>query len=319
MSFLVLGHRGMGPTSVLPHITSDVLPENSLAAFAQCIDLGADGIELDVHLTKDGNLAVIHDDELNKKVAGADRKACDLGLASQYNLAVLGQLDIGNGHKIPALEDVLDLIVARNEDYRARTGKNLTIDIELKGEDTSVPTYEIIAQYIASGKLRLEDFIFNSFYWDRLAALKDIEPEAKIMPAIKTEALFGKENVQMPGYWVEPDTPYCAGGFTKLADFHRRYSCHAFDCVIFDLRPELVDFCQRQGVGLFTSTSSDVVQANEIRTPLSIMLSARQVLSFTGFRADNVVETNTLLREITVHEGRPGRSGRVVDAQQLTA
>lgn len=299
MSFLVLGHRGMGPTSALPQITTDILPENSIAAFRECLDLGADGIELDVHLTKDGKLAVIHDDELGKKVFCKDRASYPFGLTSHYNLSGLGLLDIGNGHKIPSLEDVLDLIVEKNSDYKNKTGKNLTIDIELKGENTATATYEVISSYINSGKLKTSDFIFNSFHWDRLRELKSFDNSLKIMPAIKTRDLFGKDNVLMPGYKVSPETPYCPKGFQKLADFHAEMDCHAFDCVIFDLRPELVDFCKEQKVGLFTSTSSDFVDAKEIYDPLLLMVEAKRQLPFTGFRADHVLETNQLLSEIS--------------------
>ena len=60
---LIIGHRG----------TRTVAPENSIPSFKSAIQCGADGIELDVHLTKDGKLAVIHDSTL-KRVSG-DGKA----------------------------------------------------------------------------------------------------------------------------------------------------------------------------------------------------------------------------------------------------
>ena len=308
MSFLVLGHRGMGPTSLFPEVGTDVLPENSLAAFSHCLDLGADGIEFDVHLTKDGKLAVIHDDVLNKKVAGADRASTDLGLTSEYHLAGLALLDIGNGNKIPSLEQVLDLIVDRNEEYRARTGRNLTINIELKGEGTATPTYNVISKYIEEGLLSGDDFIFNSFHWDRLEEIKAHDPSLKVMPAIKTVALFGGENVTMPGFQVIEGAQYCSEGLGKLRDFIHKVGCHAVDCVIFDLRPELIRFCQEHNIGLFTSTSYESVNANEIVYPLSLMDRARKLLSFTGFRADNVTETRRTLDKITGSKATMGRS-----------
>ncbi|GAI92479.1 unnamed protein product [marine sediment metagenome] len=51
---LVIGHRG----------AKGIAPENSLSGFKKAVELGIDGVELDVHLTKDGNLVVIHDMDL---------------------------------------------------------------------------------------------------------------------------------------------------------------------------------------------------------------------------------------------------------------
>ncbi|HRJ66855.1 MAG TPA: glycerophosphodiester phosphodiesterase family protein, partial [Alphaproteobacteria bacterium] len=79
----------MGPTSTLPSIEPHTLPENSLAAFARALEHGADGLEFDVHITRDGEVAVIHDNQLNKKIAGADRKGTELGLVSGRTMAEL--------------------------------------------------------------------------------------------------------------------------------------------------------------------------------------------------------------------------------------
>lgn len=77
-------------------------PENSMAAFRAALE-GGYGIELDVHLMKDGNLAVIHDSSL-KRTAGADVKIEDLTLADLENYR-LG----GTNEKIPLFSQVLEL------------------------------------------------------------------------------------------------------------------------------------------------------------------------------------------------------------------
>ncbi|PZP57475.1 MAG: hypothetical protein DI586_00120 [Micavibrio aeruginosavorus] len=288
----------MGPTSTLTRIFNETLPENSLAALRHAIDLGADGVEFDVLLTADKQLAVIHDEELNKKIYGADRSASDLGLVSQYTLNELQQLNIGNGHKTPSLTDVLDLIVEKNKSYHARTGSNLMVNIELKGEDTANPVYQEISRYIAAGKLPLDSFVINSFKWETLREIKAYEPELKIMPAIRTTDLFGKENVVMPGFKVEPNTPYSKEGLDKLSKFHEEVGCFAFDCIIFDLRPEFVDFCEEKGIGLFTSTSREIVDAEKVRGPLTIMMDAGERLPVACFRADNVRDTRRVVSEL---------------------
>lgn len=81
-------------------------PENSMAAFRAALDKGY-GIELDVHLMKDGNLAVIHDSSL-KRTAGADVRIEDLttGDLEKYHLN-------GTGETIPEFRQVLDLFAGK--------------------------------------------------------------------------------------------------------------------------------------------------------------------------------------------------------------
>lgn len=95
---LVVGHRGaMG-----------YRPENTLASYAHALELGADLIELDVHLTRDGALAVIHDETLDRTTDGQ-------GLVRDHTLAELKALDAGAwfgdgryaGQRIPSLDEVL--------------------------------------------------------------------------------------------------------------------------------------------------------------------------------------------------------------------
>jgi glycerophosphoryl diester phosphodiesterase len=88
-------------------------PENTLPAFAAALDMGADGIELDVHRSADGHLVVIHDFAVDKTTDGT-------GVVEQMTFAELMQLDAGShfapefaGTRIPTLEAVLDLVADR--------------------------------------------------------------------------------------------------------------------------------------------------------------------------------------------------------------
>src|SRR5882762_5874242 len=74
----VVGHRGaMG-----------YCPENTLASFERGLELGADWIELDVHLSRDGALVVIHDETVDRTTNGS-------GLVQEHTLAELKELDAG--------------------------------------------------------------------------------------------------------------------------------------------------------------------------------------------------------------------------------
>lgn len=96
----VIAHRG----------ASGEAPENTLAAFRLALARGADGVELDVHLSSDGRPVVIHDDLLDRTTDGQ-------GLVKDRTLAALRLLDAGRwfhprfaGEQIPTLEEALDLL-----------------------------------------------------------------------------------------------------------------------------------------------------------------------------------------------------------------
>ncbi len=100
---------------------SAVAPENTLAAFRAAESAGADGIELDVHLSRDGIPVVIHDETLERTSNGHGRVA-------RWNAAELARLDAGgwfspefSGERIPTLEQVL-----------VWAGERLRVNIEIK-------------------------------------------------------------------------------------------------------------------------------------------------------------------------------------------
>ena len=104
----IIAHRGASADA----------PENTLAAFQLALDQGADGIELDVMLSKDRQLVVIHDDLVDRTTNGTGR-------VQDLTLAELRALDAGQGEKIPTLDEVL-----------TRFGGKLLINIELKNYST---------------------------------------------------------------------------------------------------------------------------------------------------------------------------------------
>ena len=104
---IVLGHRGcMGK-----------LPENSILAFEKAIEAGADGIELDVWLTKDGKVIVMHDETI-------DRTSDMKGRQKEMTLEELKRADIGMGERIPTLEEVFEALP-----------EDALIDVELKDRE----------------------------------------------------------------------------------------------------------------------------------------------------------------------------------------
>ncbi len=96
----IIAHRGF----------SGKAPENTMAAFRKALGLGVDGIELDIHLSNDGQLAVIHDEDVSRTTDGK-------GLVENMSSEELRNLDAGNwfsgkfrGERIPFLEEVMQLV-----------------------------------------------------------------------------------------------------------------------------------------------------------------------------------------------------------------
>ncbi|MEU8472001.1 glycerophosphodiester phosphodiesterase family protein [Streptomyces sp. NPDC029006] len=93
MNFLTIGHRGV----------MGVEPENTLRSFVAAQQAGLDLIELDLHLSKDGALVVMHDTDVDRTTAGS-------GPISEKTLPELRALDAGRGERVPVFEEVLDAV-----------------------------------------------------------------------------------------------------------------------------------------------------------------------------------------------------------------
>jgi glycerophosphoryl diester phosphodiesterase len=93
---LIIGHRG----------ASAMMPENSLAAFSLAVKQGADGIEMDVRLSKDGRPVLVHDATL-QRLSGNPSKVCDLTADE------LKRVEIGHGQTVALLEELFNLLGSR--------------------------------------------------------------------------------------------------------------------------------------------------------------------------------------------------------------
>ncbi len=128
-------------------------PENTLAAFQKALDLNANGIELDVHQCKSGELVVIHDFTVDRTTNGT-------GAVSDLTLTQLKALRINNHLEIPTLEEVLALF-----------NTNHLINIELKGTHTAQSVSHCIEAHIARKTFDYRNFIVSSFQREELATV----------------------------------------------------------------------------------------------------------------------------------------------------
>ncbi|MBA2446581.1 MAG: glycerophosphodiester phosphodiesterase [Chloroflexi bacterium] len=152
-----VGHRG----------ASALAPENSLRAFELAIEHGLDLAELDVHLSRDGELMVIHDADLTH-VAGRPVNVAELTATE------LGQVDVGDGRGVPRLVDVFELAHGC-----------LGVYVELKGPRTGAALGELVRMGAAEGL----ELIGGSFHPELVAELREAAP------AIPRSVLFPRRTV----------------------------------------------------------------------------------------------------------------------------
>ena len=161
MKTQIWAHRG----------ASAYAPENTLEAFQLAIDMHSDGIELDVYLTMDGELAVIHDGTIDRCSNGTG-KVTELPFAElrkyDYNYSnVFG--DKYKNVKIPNLTEVYDLVYA----------SGITINVELKARGAAL--IDKLLKCAKEMKMS-ERIVYSSFWHHNLTDILALEPDAFVAP-----------------------------------------------------------------------------------------------------------------------------------------
>ena len=130
-NIFVAAHRGW----------SERYPENTMPAFIAALEIGVDQLETDVHITKDGQLVLIHDRTVDRTTNGS-------GFVREYTLEQLRQLDAGSwkgqqftGTKIPTFIELMELV---------KDHPTLTLDVELKDypEDVEELAFQVCDQVL---------------------------------------------------------------------------------------------------------------------------------------------------------------------------
>lgn len=165
-------------TEIVAHRGSRInRPENTLTAFAEAIRVGADGIELDVHLSKDGEVVVIHDETVDRTTNGSGR-------VRHLTIAELKELDAGSwfdvaftGEKIPTLLEVLELL--------ERTGFRGSLNIEFKTGFQPYPNMEKKVHVLLDKKDWPFDIMYSSFSLRALLRMHRLDPTAEVAYLVK--------------------------------------------------------------------------------------------------------------------------------------
>ena len=156
---LVFAHRG----------ASGYAPENTLVSFEKALEMGADGYELDVQLTKDGEIVVVHDEWLERLTDGK-------GFVKDYTLEELRKLNFNKTfpqygvQRIPTLKEVFELV----------KDTDLEVNVELK---TGIFEYPGIVDKVLAlvDEMNMKDrVIYSSFNHYTCVKIRELQPDARI-------------------------------------------------------------------------------------------------------------------------------------------
>ncbi len=150
-------------------------PENTLLAFEKAMVIqGLEGIELDIQLTKDGHMVVIHDERVDRTTEG-------IGLVKDFCLQELKKLHIYAGQnatqEIPTIEEVADLLIPR---LKQRDGEGIRLNIELKNGICPYPGMEEKIVELVYKKGIEQSVVYSSFYTLSLERIRKLDPSAEI-------------------------------------------------------------------------------------------------------------------------------------------
>ena len=210
----VIAHRGY----------SGKYPENTMLAFEKAAEAGCDEIELDVHVTKDGQVVVCHDEVLGHAVDGE-------GVVKDHTWEELRRM---NAAKLYPQLTEFERIPLFEEYCAWAAGQNITTNVELKTggyyyEEIEEKTAEIVKRYGLQ-----ERVMFSSFNHVSLLRIKQLLPECEC------GALIGRSGIGNAGY-------YC--------------SRYGFECYHPDhtgVTDEILENCRRYGIKINAWTVNDM-------------------------------------------------------------
>jgi glycerophosphoryl diester phosphodiesterase len=150
-------------------------PENTLAAFRKALELGVDVLEMDMHVSRDGEIVIIHDDTLDRTTDGR-------GSIGDFSLAELKRRDAGSrfgsqykGEPIPTLREVIALVQSVGNDQ-----VRLNIETKFpKGQEGKPADFEERVLGVLRETHFVERVIIQSLYHPSLARMKALEPGIK--------------------------------------------------------------------------------------------------------------------------------------------
>lgn len=299
----------------------DARPENTLAAFAYAMELGVTTLELDMQMTKDGQIVISHNPVLNHNLTkGPDGKYVEAGKYDirTMNFAELGMFDIGTmnaaagdyyeshgktqmavpGAKIPTLEDVFELANAYGNEkiYFNIETKSYADPADPASKNNPDPEKFVKKVYDIIQKYHMEDrVLLQSFDWRTLQIMHKLDPNITLVALSSEQPSWG---------WVEgcylkigdkKASPWLAG--LNINDYHGNYVKAARDIgadVVApyweELSPQLVSEAHSLGMKVVPWTVND-------RKDMSMLID----MGVDGI----ITDRPWILRELLLNRGIP--------------
>lgn len=226
---MIYGHRG----------ASAHAPENTLEAFRLAMEMGADGFELDVHLSKDGQLVVIHDETVDRTTDGT-------GVVRELTLEQLKELDASNsmagykGCRIPTLKEVYALIQDTHH----------IVNVEIKTDECDYPGIEEKCLALAKEMGIEERIIYSSFNHYTLLKMRQLKPDVKL------GMLFGDIMVKPWEYAKQLNVDYLHPMKLNIytSDFAKNAVEAGYGINMWTVNDkETIAYCLEQNVGIITN------------------------------------------------------------------
>ena len=155
-NYLLFGHRG----------AAGLVAENTLGSIEHALVLGADGVEIDVHISKSGELIVIHDETVDRTTDGS-------GVVKDMTWQELSVLRTENNESVPRLEQVIEAVQGRGK-----------LMVELKPQGTALPLVDLVQSSPTILEWATEHMLVTSYNYPELLSFSRQCPEVPVVMAL---------------------------------------------------------------------------------------------------------------------------------------
>lgn len=223
-----IAHRGL----------AGLYPENTLLSFEKCLEYSPDAIELDVQLTKDGELVVVHDEEL-LRTTGAK------GWVKDFTLSELKELNAAYGYDFPKQE-----IPTLDEYFYLIKDRDILTFVELKNSFVTYPGLEEKVLEVIDERERRDSVIIYSANHYSVMKFKEMAPDIEICFPFDNWIFDYGEYCEKRGVTIT--IPYYKAMTPKLiADFHE-HGVKVYPWTVDD-RDEMLEMLKMGADGLLTN------------------------------------------------------------------
>jgi glycerophosphoryl diester phosphodiesterase len=217
---LKIGHRG----------AKGHMAENTIESFLKAFELGANGIELDVRLSADGEAVVIHDETVDRTIKNA------AGYVKDFTVEEFKKLGV------PTLVEVFHILP-----------ENMLLNIEIKDSMATKVVVEEIGKFLRLGEIQLQDILVSSFEWAILKEVKELNSLIRI-------GVLTEEKTEEALAFAEEISAFSIHPFFELLtdEFVRKIKQKGFQIHTWTVNsPEDITFVRNLGVDAIISDFPD--------------------------------------------------------------